>query len=562
MTLDTIDVAGLDIPTRLPDLRRDLHVFVDYVAHREVKRAHRDNSLSKADARRLAKLMSEPDATDDVEGYGWSNWLVFVDHLALELGFVRYDTTGEYAGYTSQSPSFPDNYIEVLAQPYEKYRALAPAKQETFLLEKLLKRTQGGGSEFFSTSVLGRLESFTSWGSALGVVPTIDFTAVRRFLLQRLAECPVGQWLSTASLIADLKKNHRYFLIPAKPTFAKKSESERGRYGNFHEGKEWWGHEINIHDDDPDAFERVEGRYVERFLEGIPLLLRYVDVAYLPDCPKPVYPSLGCLKAFRTSELLGHALRGQIPVPRITVTPNFDVYVESEVYPAAVLSQLHPLCETVSEDKAIVLKLQKQSVAAACAARADLDPAAVLRKLTGGELPANVARELSAWSEHGEKFVLYNDCAVLESDQDVPAADPFTVERLGSAVRIVHSPEKLFAELERRELMPLRIRHAAESFSPLPKSANTRFPKAADQRKARPARKTSVVLTRVTRVQLVCPDPEFLDKFHRILAENKCPVELDRQNLTLSYLKQYESGVSDAIRQLKAEYQVEIKDTA
>jgi len=31
-------------------LRRDLHVFVDYVRAREVKRSHRGNALSKADA--------------------------------------------------------------------------------------------------------------------------------------------------------------------------------------------------------------------------------------------------------------------------------------------------------------------------------------------------------------------------------------------------------------------------------------------------------------------------------------------------------------------------------
>ena len=36
----------------------------------------------------------------------------------------------------------------------------------------------------------------------------------------------------------------------------------------------------HIHESDPDGFERVEGRYVERFLESIPLVLRYVDVAY------------------------------------------------------------------------------------------------------------------------------------------------------------------------------------------------------------------------------------------------------------------------------------------
>ena len=33
-------------------------------------------------------------------------WLDFVDDIALELGFVEYDTKGEYAGYTSANPPF------------------------------------------------------------------------------------------------------------------------------------------------------------------------------------------------------------------------------------------------------------------------------------------------------------------------------------------------------------------------------------------------------------------------------------------------------------------------
>ena len=55
MDLDPANIARLDIPTQLPDLRRDIHVFVDYVRERDVKRAHRDNALNKSDSKRLAK---------------------------------------------------------------------------------------------------------------------------------------------------------------------------------------------------------------------------------------------------------------------------------------------------------------------------------------------------------------------------------------------------------------------------------------------------------------------------------------------------------------------------
>ena len=306
-------MTRLDVATQLPDLRRDLHVFVDYIRAREVKRSHRGNALSKADAKRLAKLVSDPDAAGEVAEEGDSAWIGFVDEVTRKLDFVRYDTKGEYAGYTSQAPSFADNYIEFQSKPYEQFLAAKAAKQETTLLELLVRDGQGSASEFYRRGLLGRLHGFNHWGSAIGVLPMLDFPAIRRFLLRLLAECPGGQWLSTASLVEHLKRHHPYFLIPAKPRFKNEYDARAGRYGNFHESKEAWGHEIDIHERDPDAFERVEGRYVERFLEGVPLVLRYVDVAYAPKPNGTIYPSFGSLTAFRVSDLLRRALEGASP---------------------------------------------------------------------------------------------------------------------------------------------------------------------------------------------------------------------------------------------------------
>lgn len=560
MKLESVDVAQLDLVTAVPDLRRDLHVFIDFVRARKIKRSHRENALSKTDAKRLARLMSDPNAERDVEEEGFSEWIDLVDRVALQLDFIHYDTKGQYAGYTSHEPSFPDNYIEFRAKPYEQFLAATAAKQESILRELLVNQGQGGASEFYGQGLPGRLDGFSSWGSALGVVPMLDFPAIRRFLLGLLAECPSGQWLSTSALVEHLKTHHRYFLIPAKPRFKNEREAGSGRYGNFHESKNSYGHEIDIHDSDPDGFERVEGRYVERFLEGIPLLLRYVDVAYARKPPGPIYPSLGCLQAFRVSDRLRRALAGRIDEPRVTVSPNFEVHVIAEAYPAGVLAQLAPLCEMVSEGTSIVLKLTKQKVAAARAASPDLDATGVLRALVGGELPANIVHELSAWSAHGEKFVLYLNCPVLETDREQPAADPFTVERVAAGIRLVHSPDRLFDALERQELMPIRIKHGDEALASAPKNARTRFPKAsAAQAKPREP-KPRVTLTRMTRVQLVFPDRELLDKLHGLLVKCQCPAEIDRPNLTLTYSKHDESAVANAIRELKTRYRIEIED--
>ena len=155
MELKTIDVAGLEIPTRLPDLRRDIHKFVEYVRSREIKRSHRGNNLGKADTKRLAKLVSDPDAAKEVDEEGSSAWVDYLDQLVLRLGFVRYDTKGEYAGYTSQEPSFPDNYIEFMETPYARFLAAKAAQQETTLLEAAAQGSPGRGQRVLSDERAG-----------------------------------------------------------------------------------------------------------------------------------------------------------------------------------------------------------------------------------------------------------------------------------------------------------------------------------------------------------------------------------------------------------------------
>ena len=552
--------SRLDIDAARPDLRRDLHLFAAYVRDREVKRGHRDNSLSKADSRRLAKLFSDQEAESEVREDGYSTWVNFIDWLVHHLGLVHYDTKGEYAGYTSSEPCFPDNYIEFDAKAYEKLISRTLASQEKYLLESLLKCNQGSGSEFYRTQVLGRLDGFNAWGSGIGVVPTLDFTAVRRSLLDLLARCPVGKWLSVASLVEHLEKNDRCFLIPRKPQFKNKWDRKGGRYGNFYESKHTWGHEIDISEKDPGAFERVEGRYVERFLEGIPNLLGYVDVAYAKRRPKGVYPTLGYVQAFRVSERLSRALKGKIAEPTLRVTPSFDLYVQSELYSARLVSELAPICDLISEDTATVLRLNRQKVAAACAADSKLDVTRLLESLSTEPLPANVRRELSDWSAHGEKFILYSGCSLLETNAQAADVERFCLENIAPGIDVVRSPAKLYEELEKQQLAPLRIKHGEKSFTPLPPKTRSVFPRRAATKKRRREAKVKITLMRVTRVQLLCPDREFLDRLQRLLADENCPVEADRKRLLLAYSHQCEKEVSRALRSLKNEYEVKIED--
>ena len=128
---EQLDASSLtDIEDKVPDLKKDLHVFVEYVRNRTVKRSVRENNLPKADLKRLAKLISDPFAPADVAEYGESDWLDFIDRLALQLKFVDYDTQGQYAGHTSYNRSFPENYIDFNAEAYTTFIEKSLQEQE------------------------------------------------------------------------------------------------------------------------------------------------------------------------------------------------------------------------------------------------------------------------------------------------------------------------------------------------------------------------------------------------------------------------------------------------
>ena len=572
--LTPTDITELDIFSVPYDLRRDLHVFVQYIREREAKRLVRSNDLSKADYRRLAKLVSDPEAVDEVKANGRSSWVAHVDWKALKLGFVSYDTEGVYLGYTSRQPSYPDNYVIFNAREYQEFLDSPLIVQERRLLDLLIGEEDGCRSEFFHGGYFGRLGSFKSWGCATGVIPMLDFPRARRFLLDILRQCEVGVWYRTSSLVQYLKEHHPYFLIPEETPPYKLGwrEKKRFRYGNFYEGESRWKSDETIPDDAPDGFERVEGRYVERFLEGAPLTLGYVDVAYTStglstSSSKPyegIYPPIDHLRAFRVTNRLVRTMEGDIPAPKVTVQPNFEIYVESEFYPAKVLSPLAPLADVVSEGILTILKLDKEKVAAELACDEDLDVVALLNRLTDQELPRNVVRELKEWSEHAEKFTLYAGFALLEGDEDLLASDPLinemTVERISPNIRLVRSPDALFDHLEEAELAPLRVKHTAPSLYPMPQKARTVFAKKSPVAKPKPKRRERVNLMRSMTITLHFPNRDFFEKFRQSLLDAKCPVKTGQDDLTLTFSRPYEDLVAGVLKALGKEYRIHIED--
>ena len=300
----------------------------------------------------------------------------------------------------------------------------------------------------------------------------------------------------------------------------------------------------------------MEGRYVERFLEGIPLTLGYVDVAYAKERVGG-YPNRGKLRAFRVNRRFLHLMLDELAAPKVTVQPNFEIHVEAEFYPVGVINQLLPFAKVLTVDRVIILKLDRQTAAAALAEDDTLDPIDTLQSLTTRALLQNVRIELEEWMGQADVFTLYTGFALWEGRKQAKMAG-FTVEEISPNLRIVRSPDKLFSQLEQAELAPLPIKHRKNALSLLPATAKTLFPQRGKRQPAKRKAKQRITLQRETHTTLHIPTEEVLTRLSVLLANQRCLFTSDKHILTITYAQRYEDQVKAAIKALRKDYIVRI----
>ena len=517
--LETADPRNLTAVINPNDMRKDLHVFAGYCRDYEIKRAHRDNSLPKVHLTRLAKMMSNPQLIREVREDGNTRWIDFIDRLNLKLEFIDYATEGIYAGYSSITESYPDNYIDFLDKTYDQYLNQSLQEQENQIMQALVDETDPCQSEFFATFPLSSLNSFSSFGCATGVVKKINFPKIRSYLLELIANCRVGVWYRTASLIAYLKRHNPFFLISDKIPF-KKSEYTQDRYHNFHEATpdDRWTR-LRIRENSKDRFERVEGRYVERFLEGIPLALGYVEVAYT-DEKDTVYPSINKLQAFRITDRGACALNQAIKEADITLLPNYEIHIDSLFYPARRLNRLMGLCDVVQEDTHTVLKLAKNKVIKQHAADTGLNVIDLFKELGIRAIPENVGKELASWAGHADNFVVYQGFGLLEGKMDQDTADRFAAVSIAADTHIVREPKKLFDHLEQAQKVPAYVKHSDFAFKSLGDTVRSNFAAKKRAKKKGPRKKRRFTLKRTVHLILEFPDKAIIKDVLNSLKKN------------------------------------------
>ncbi|MDR3573297.1 MAG: hypothetical protein P4L50_05525 [Anaerolineaceae bacterium] len=568
--LDPIDPKPLDIFLNDRDLLRDLFTYLDYARARSIKRMTRTNEIPRADLVRIAKLLNINPPEKDEWKYARPYWVDFIDNLAFRLHLVSYDLKGEYRGQTSQEPSFIENYIVIDETQLNKFLDLSPTNQEKNILD-VLNRAKSSHSyddsyfnELFIYGPLGYLDVFEGWGSGTGIMPTLKFPEIRIFLLNVLKECPPGQWFSVQSLIAYLKANHPYFLIPQSFPKTDRWGHPIGRYDNFYEGKSYESREKTVPPEAPDAFERVEGRYIERFLEYIPLVMRFVDLAYDPQEYSGLLPSRGMLKAFRINERFLQLLRNEESLTKVTIQPNFDIVIESDFYPARLIQKVAALGEQVSNPAGGhgvyvgIFQLKKAAVASALIQQPELNIIGFLRNITGRDLPQNVQIELDEWAGHVDQFILYENFALLETVNLPVEVEGFIVEKIFPTMNLIHSPEKVFAILEKLEHVPLRIHHPASEFALLEETTASIFPKEPALSNA-PKQARQVKVSRIVTISYQFPDQESFDATQKMLAELRCPFQSDPKAYIITIQQKEQVRFDEALEKMAADYLIGVE---
>ena len=550
-----IDVREYEIRTSSFDLRKDVHVYANHIRERSIKRSVRENKIPKADAKRIAKLLSDPEARDEIDESGESGWVDFIDELALALDFIHYDREGEYQGYSSAAPSFSDNYIDFNEQAYKKFLELPLQKQEQTLFDAMVGDFSGEKNEFIKGSMFGQLDRFSYWRYVSGVLPYLQFDKARKFLFNCLKSCQTGIWYDTASLVRYLKKTHPFFLIPKAPRYQHQWESKQGRYGNFHERNKDSDKAKAISEKARDAFERVEGRFVERFLEDIPLALGYVDVAYGAQTNPGQRPSLGRLKGFKVNQRFMRFVNGQIAEPRVMIQPNHEIHVESECYPASMVDRLTAFSDLVSTDRMCIFKLNSQKAVEYMAGDESADLRKSLGDLAENALPANIATELDEWAGHSETFVLYEGFGLIEGSKLPSLVNAFEVEAMSGSLRLVHSPDALFAKLEMAEQVPVLVTHRSNALTTPPYSVKSVFTRRVSKA-VKTTEKELMSIKRKPYVTLFFQTSELLDIFVKALVREKCPVEVDKARLSATYASEYKKRLDAAIKKLKETYRI------
>ncbi len=445
------------------NLQKDIHTMTKYVLNRSVKLSHRENDFSKADKKRLAKLLDAPSCYSFDDECDTGTWSYYILELCRKLKIVSYMTEGVYAGYSSYEESFPDNYIKY--KPENVYEKLLPTDKERLIFDVLIDRE----TEYYTQGMIASYGPgmFSTSGSLSNVANKVNFKSVRKKLLKIIAAFAGRNEVLLKDFITFLKDNHRDLIL--NKNLVEKARCKH-RYAYFYRSR--YGNDDEIKESDNDAFDKVEGMFVAWFLEGLISEMQFVDIKYNCEYKTEEYlwePDY--IKSFRLTDKFFRLTDNHdttLNAVKTTLTPDFKIFVEAQLYPSKVLDKLFPYVKTISEDKNVItLALDKKNTVTNMVENHDLlSPEKVLEELCIN-IPNNVKIELKSWGTSSDKFIVYNNVGLVEiskfPENERQAINniisDYLVVGVNDKFRVIRNPNKIYEQFESAEYVPSQQRH-------------------------------------------------------------------------------------------------------
>jgi len=555
ITLEKANISGLEIKSAVCDLHHDIAQYMAYIKNKNIKRSSRTNYLLKGDIVRLSKLMPNQQLTINDFDVDEDNYPSFIDQLAYDMDFVNYDTAS-YHYYDA----FPDNYIKIKGNAYQKHIDLTLQEQEERILNCLNYMGSKSHNEFVSYSPIGILNHFQSYYTP-DYIEKIDFRKVRLFLLELLSHLKINTWYEVKSFVQYLKFNHPYFLIPRQPEVLKAKshllqEELDNRYYGFSDTDKGVIHRLNS--SDKNAFERVEGRYIERFLEYIPFLLGYVELGYKDDNSSNFIPTIDVLSAFRITPRFISSQNKEIQEAKIIVQPNFEITIESSIYPAKVMSQLQSIGHLVRKDVISQIKIEKHKVIQKVAKESNFDPIQYLSSISSSPLPENVKIELTEWCGHADAFILYENVSLLESNFEFLNTNQFIAQKINKKFNIIKNTEGLINELERNQTIPIKkLSHKNDKLQELSNEYKSIISKGKVPTNETSSNLEKLKIGRFNLIKLVFTTDKNIALFSNHLLERGCMINISDSEKAIIIDQKDDQILNDIFKTISNRYKLE-----
>ena len=546
--IKTLDTTNLEIKRNTRDIHEYIYKYIDYISTKSIKRGIRENILMKSDVNRLSKLMPIDKFKDVNPSLISNDYPNFLDILLYDMGFITYKKDTEDSIYNSYG--YENNYIKLKSSNYKEHIDLTLQEQEELVTNYLISNYSGKNNEFAKDSPVGHLTSFNDeryYYYDYDRFRKLNFKNAREFLLQFISKLKIDCWYSIESLIYYMEANYKNFLFP---------KDLRKDYKKIYEKNTRDSKNIEL-----DGFIKVEGKYIKRFLEYIPFLMGYVDLAYRFKSSNQFTANYDQLLAFKPTTKLLHYFNKSIKEAKITVQPNFEISIESEIFPAQIMSTLYSIGKVIKNDVITQIKIEKNMMLQKVAKDSSFNPIEYLREISRAELPNNLQIELREWIKQSDSFVLYENMHLFESSSEFASVKNITVDSINKNFNIIKNSNELYHLIEEDEEMPVKkVTHRDDKFSELPPEYKTIFKKRNNTKTSIAKNLEKLQISKEIIIKLFFHSSNQLKIISGKLLDKGCVFSVNDNEKSITILQKDEALLKEVFKQISRQFQLDIKD--